>query len=80
MLILSKSPFGVQLQYVNENANISAKVSGTQPHPEVELSLGLGTSCLSAGGSALFDARTQRIMSARAGKSLLSPVATCGRC
>ncbi|CAM6032370.1 unnamed protein product [Sphagnum compactum] len=57
----------ITLQYVNENANISAKVSGTQPHPEVELSLGLGTSCLSAGGSALFDARTQRIMSARAG-------------
>jgi hypothetical protein len=51
VLILNKSLLGVQLQYVNENANISgARVSSSQPHPEAELSLGLGTNYLSIGG------------------------------
>jgi hypothetical protein len=35
---------------VNEKANISTRVSGSQLHLEVELSLGLGTSCLFVGG------------------------------
>jgi hypothetical protein len=35
---------------VNENANIFTRVSSSQPHPKVEISLGLGTSCLFAGG------------------------------
>jgi hypothetical protein len=50
VLVLSKSLLGVQLQYVSENANISIRVFGSQPHPKVELSLDLSTSYLSASG------------------------------
>jgi hypothetical protein len=54
VLVLNKFLFGVQLQYVNENANVSTRVYGSQPHPKVELSLDLGTSCLSARVSKVF--------------------------
>lgn len=49
VLVLNKSFLGVQLQYVNENANISRRVFSSQPHPKVELSLDLGTNYLFAG-------------------------------
>ncbi len=49
VLILSKSLLGVQLQCVNENANVFTRISSSQLHPEVELSSGLGTNCLFVG-------------------------------
>jgi hypothetical protein len=70
VLILSNSLFGVQLQYMNEIANISAKFCGTQSHPEVELSLGVGSSCMSICGLTLLDSHTKCARTTKAGKSL----------
>jgi hypothetical protein len=70
VLILSNSLFGVQLQYRNEIANISAKVCGTQSHPEVELSLGVGSSCMFICGITLLDSHTKCAISTKTGKSL----------
>ncbi len=50
VLILSKSLLGVQLRYVNENAIVSTRIFGSQPHPKVELLVGLGTNFLFASG------------------------------
>ncbi|KAH9551715.1 hypothetical protein CY35_09G027200 [Sphagnum magellanicum] len=55
------------LQYANEIANISAKVCGTQSHPEVELSLGVGSSCMSICGITLLDSHTKCAISTKAG-------------